>query len=99
MRQLSDLQKRFRLYFAAGWGILMGCLTIALGSSLFSADALRNPMQMLIYFLFPGIIGSMATDGNVHAHSLVAAAVINVLVNFGVVWFLCSLLMRIKKPS
>lgn len=56
-------------------------------------------MQILIYFLFPGIIGSMATDGNVHAFSLVAAAAINVLVNFGIVWFLCSLLMRIKKSS
>ena len=81
----------------------MGCLTIALelahGSSLFSADALQIPMQILIYFLFPGIIGSMATDGNVHAFSLVAAAAINVLVNFGIVWFLCSLLMRIKKSS
>jgi hypothetical protein len=79
----------------------MGSLTLALAhsSSLFSADALQYPMQILIYFLFPGIIGSMATDGNVHAYSLVAAAVINVLVNFCVVWFLSSLLMRIKKPS
>ena len=99
MRPLSDFQKKFRLYLSVGWGILMGCLTIALGSSLFSADAMHIPMQMLNCFLFPGLVGSMAINGNVHAFSPAPAAVINVLVNFGILWILCSLVMRIKKPS
>ncbi len=77
----------------------MGCLTIALDSSRFSVYAMHIPMQMLIYFLFPGLVGSMAIAGNVHAFSLLPAAVINVLVNFGILWLLCSLLMRIKKPG
>ena len=77
----------------------MGCLTIVLGSSLLSADTMQIPMQILICFLFPGLIGSMAIDGNVHAFSLAFAAVINLLVNFGILWLLCSLVMRINKPS
>ena len=99
MRPFSDFKKRFRLYLSAGWGILMGCLTIALGSSLLSAHAMQIPMRILICFLFPGLIGSMAIEGNVHLFSLAFATVINLLVNSGILWLLCSLVIRIKKPS
>ena len=78
----------------------MGCLTLVLGSSsLLSADAMRIPTQILICFLFPGLIGSMAISGNVHTFSLAPAAIINVIVNFGFVWIISSPLVQLKKNA
>ena len=52
-----------------------------------------------IVLLLPGLIGSMAIGGNVHAFSLPAACAINMLVYFGVGFLLEKLLGRTTNGS
>jgi tetratricopeptide (TPR) repeat protein len=54
---------------------------------------------LLTLLLLPGLIGSMGVGGNMHAFSLVVAAIINGSIYFGIGWLLCALFTRERKSK
>jgi hypothetical protein len=52
---------------------------------------------VLFALLFPGILGSMAMSGNVHAFRLWIAAGINGLIYFGLMWLAWHSIARLVK--
>ena len=94
----EHLSMRSRLLIAAGWGILIGGITLQIEHF---AQISRNPgiaaIQVACFAaMSPGIVGAMAMSGNVHAWYLGCAAGINALFHFGVSWLLLPLLARLK---
>jgi len=75
----------------------LGALTFAVELISWTSD---NPIVAAIQFvamifIFPGLVGAGAFAENVHAFSLVPAAIINCIVNFGLSWIVLSLFLRI----
>jgi hypothetical protein len=91
--------KKVRLFVCLAWGILFGALTFAVGPiSSISDNPIVGVVQMTAMdFIFPGLIGAGAIAGNVHAFSLVPAAIINCILNFGLSWIVLSLFLRIRR--
>jgi hypothetical protein len=90
-------RKKVLLSLCLTWGILLGALTFAVELISWTSD---NPIVAAIQFvamifIFPGLVGAGAFAENVHAFSLVPAAIINCIVNFGLSWIVLSLFLRI----
>ena len=65
--------------------------------SLLSASALVATIQKLgMILLFPGLLASMAFGGNVHAFSLVTAAIFNALIYFCIAWLIFRLIFKLQ---
>ena len=63
-----------------------------------SSNPIANSIQAAaIGFLIPGMIGSMAVSGNVHAFHLWVAALFNFVIYFLVCWAIVSLIGRIYR--
>lgn len=78
-----------RFIIAALWGALIGVLTFAIED--ISGRAIAIPLMLLI---FPGLIGSMAIVGNVHAFPTTLAALLNFFIHAGLGWSLLNLIAR-----
>lgn len=89
--------KRIRIRIAAGWGLLIGSLTFAVGpiSSISANPILGTAQVVLMVLLLPGLIGAGAISGNMHAFYLAPGALINAFFNFGLSWFLLALVGRL----
>jgi hypothetical protein len=87
----------YRLYLAVAAGALSGGLTLAVEElAVISENPILGAAQhVLFYLLFPGMLGSMAVSGNVHAFQLWVAAAINGLIYFGVAWLMGRLVARL----
>jgi len=93
--------KKLQLSIAIAWGILLGSLTFAVRPiSTISANFVLGAIQKgTMVLLLPGLIGSAAVAGNVHAFSLVPAAIINALFHFGIAWLLIRIKVRRVAPA
>lgn len=89
MRRLS--QKR--LIWPCTAAIIAAGYTLLLDTSL--APQTFGPK--IIIFLFPGLLGSMALSGNVHAFSLRTAAILNGFFYFGAIWAIGTVAVSIKR--
>lgn len=89
--------KQIRIRIAAGWGLLIGSLTFAVGpiSSISENPILGIAQEVLMVLLPPGLIGAGAISGNVHAFYLAPGALINALFNFGLSWLLLAVVGRL----
>jgi len=58
---------------------------------------LGDVQRCLVALLLPGMFGSMAMGGNVHAWSLWVAAGLNGVIYFGLVWVASRLASRLVK--
>ncbi len=86
----------FRATVASAFGLAMGAAT-------FSLESFSWVERFFVPFLIPGLIGSMAVGGNVHAFSLWVAAIINTVFYFLVLWLLSAfftmLHRKIRRPE
>jgi tetratricopeptide (TPR) repeat protein len=89
--------KQIRIRVAAGWGLLIGSLTFAVGpiSSISENPILGIAQEVLMVLLLPGLIGAGAISGNIHAFYLAPGALINALFNFGLSWLLLAVVGRL----
>lgn len=78
------MRRNLRLILSVLVGCVFGSLTLAMqSSSILSAyPMISMGMRSIVVLLLPGLIGSMAFAGNVHAYSLWIAAVINAIFYF-----------------
>jgi hypothetical protein len=92
-------RKKVALYLCLTWGILFGALTFAVGpiSSISDNPIVGAVQTAAMVLMVPGLIGAGAFAGNVHAFSLVPAAIINGIVNFGLSWIVLSLFLWIRR--
>jgi hypothetical protein len=89
-----------RVWIAAAVGALIGALTFAVGpiSTISQNPILGVAQKFLMILLLPGLIGSSAISGNVHAFPLAPGALINALFNFCSSWLLLALVGRLRGP-
>jgi hypothetical protein len=88
---------RRNLIIAATFGIIPAAMTLALE---YIAHPSSNPIVFAIQgasiaLLFPGMLGSMAVSGNVHAFHLWVGAVINFILYFLLCWAIAALVGRL----
>jgi hypothetical protein len=88
----QNLQKERRLFFAAVWGVIMGCLTFAAGPlTSFSANPIIAAIQFIFtMLLIPGLFCAAMVG------SLGPAALVNALFHFGIIWLLLALIARLR---
>ena len=79
--------------------IFAGVISAALGIATFSLEQFGGAGQVFVFLLLPGLIGSMAISGNVHAFPLWVAAIINILFYFGLVWILGVVWTKFRRNS
>ncbi|MFC5863753.1 hypothetical protein ACFPT7_15705 [Acidicapsa dinghuensis] len=79
-------------------GCLLGFATLNMESlSDISANPILGGIQIsFVTLLFPGLIGSMAFAGNVHAFSLGVAGFINAILYLGLVWITIGIIERFR---
>ena len=92
MTPTSEKARVARLITAAAGGFLTGCSTFGVGplSSISDNRVLGLGQKCVMLLLLPGLIGSGAVVGNVHAFSLALAACINFLFTFALLYLICS---------
>jgi hypothetical protein len=87
---------RYKLPVALLFAVIVFTLTLAiehLGPS--SENPIIEAAQIVgMVLIIPGLIGSVAFSGNVHAFPLWLAAVLNALLYFGIGWFAIYLVER-----
>ena len=78
------MHRNLRIILPVFVGCAFGSLTLALQSSSFLSayPTISMGMRSIVVLLMPGLIGSMAFAGNVHAFSLWIAAIINAIFYF-----------------
>src|SRR5580704_7510945 len=76
-------------------GIIAVLLTISLEHSVIAYFG--NAGFIITALLFPGLLGSMAIAGNVHAFSLWIAAGINCIFYFLLIWMIWGVSRRIRR--
>jgi len=83
-----------RMLFSLGAGGAFGSLTLAVEKlSAISENLIVGTTQRILFaLLYPGIFGSMALSGNVHAWHLWIAAGINGFIYFGLAWLAVRLI-------
>jgi len=80
-----------RLIIAAIWGGVIGAMTFTIEG--LAGNAIAIPLMILI---FPGLIGSMAITGNVHAFPITLAALLNGFIHTGLCWGVLTLIARVR---
>ena len=90
-----------RLLLSVIAGGVQAILTLNLEklSAISDNSFLRGVQMCLTSLLLPGMYGSMAMGGNVHAWNLWVAASINGVVYFGLVWVASHLTLRLVKGN
>jgi hypothetical protein len=83
---------RWPIFVALAVGIVTALLSISLEYSGFSTSEIAG--YVIIAAIFPGILGSIAIAGNVHAFSLWIAAGINCVFYFLIVLKICHVVSR-----
>lgn len=91
-------KNRNRIRIAAGWGLLLGSLTFAVGpiSTISQKPILGAIQKFLMISLLPGLIGAGAVGGNMRAFPLAPGALINALLNFCSSWLVLALIGRFR---
>jgi hypothetical protein len=82
--------------FASGLGVLLGSLTLTIQrlSAISDNRLIGTAQETLVILLFPGLIGAMGINGNVHLFQLWVAAAINAVIYFGIGWLSYVLMAR-----
>jgi hypothetical protein len=83
------------LFVALGVGIMTALFSISLEHRV--ALLFGDAGFIIAAVVFPGLLGSMAIAGNVHAFSLWIAAGINFIFYFTFVWIICAVSIRIVR--
>ena len=91
----SNEPSRWPLIVALAAGIVSALLSVSLEHSAYSFTG--DSGYFITAALFPGLLGSMAIAGNVHAFNLWIAAAINFIFYFLVVWMICSVSRRVLR--
>jgi hypothetical protein len=96
---VKAVPKYWRIYIAALLGALLGGLTLLADKPAFiSANPVIGAIQNAAMFLtIPGLIGSVAVSSNVHAFSLIAAAIINTVIYFCLVLLSFGMLKKVRR--
>jgi hypothetical protein len=91
----EDSRKEGRYLVAVAWGVLMGGLTFAAGplAWLSANPVIAAGQSMMTMLLFPGLLCAAVVG------SLIPAAAINALLQFGISWLLLTLFSWFRRKA
>jgi hypothetical protein len=95
----ADIEKRkaLRLWIPLAWGVCVGAATFALSdlASFFPEASFRGHLELpFMVLISPGLFVGMAVSHNVHAFSLVPAAIANFVLQFFIARSICKFISR-----